>query len=400
MSSANGPKQIGDALGDSLDRLKIGIAKRHREKVEAAARPGETFAQAESRLRAEDAAKEREVAQEKERAQSAAIAAGRQREDAAKAASSMRKPPEGDAQSDFFVPLLYDVATKDSRSIMDVAVFRLSKKDKRANETIRYTRPDGYVEVVSGEAGMASVWDYDIVLMAISHLTDAMNLYRQGRGEKPTRIFRPHVSEILKFCRRSDGGRQYEEIEGALKRLSTTFVEVVTTTQAKGKRALRTAKGVGLINGYETVSYADNGRLTSVSIEVPQWLYNEVVEVKSPAVLTVHPEYFLIEPGIGRFLYRLARRAAGKARARWTFKLIYERSGSVGTFKEFCRILRKLIASNDLPEYTLAEVLGKSGPLLVMTHRDALPDELPELPDDDDGADGNDVGDDVALPSA
>lgn len=400
MSSANGPKQIGDALGGSLARLQAGIAERHRKRVEAAARPGESFAQAESRLRAEDAAKEREAAQEKERAQSAAIAAGRQREDAAKAASSMRKPPEGDAQSDFFVPLLYDVATKDSRSIMDVAVFRLSKKDKRANETIRYERADGYVEVVSGEAGMASVWDYDIVLMAISHLTDAMNLYRQGRGEKPSRIFRPHVSEILKFCRRSDGGRQYEEIEGALKRLSTTFVEVVTTTQAKGKRALRTAKGVGLINGYETVSYADNGRLTSVSIEVPQWLYNEVVEVKSPAVLTVHPEYFLIEPGIGRFLYRLARRAAGKARARWTFKLIYERSGSVGAFKEFCRILRKLIASNDLPEYTLAEVLGKSGPLLVMTHRDALPDELPELPEDDDGADGDDVGDDVALPRA
>ena len=114
MSSTNGPKQIGDTLGDSLDRLKIGIAKRHREKVEAAARPGESFAQAESRLRAEDAAKEREAAQEKERAQSAAIAAGRQREDAARAAApSMRKPPEGDAQSDFFVPLLYDVATKD-----------------------------------------------------------------------------------------------------------------------------------------------------------------------------------------------------------------------------------------------------------------------------------------------
>ncbi|WP_265298256.1 replication initiator protein A [Verminephrobacter eiseniae] len=98
----------------------------------------------------------------------------------------------------------------------------------------------------SSEAGMASVWDYDIVLMAISHLTDAMNRYREGRGEKPSRIFWPHVSEILKFCRRSDGGRQYEEIEGALKRLGTTFVEMVT--QAKGKRALRTAKGVGLIN--------------------------------------------------------------------------------------------------------------------------------------------------------
>lgn len=358
------------------------IRAARRKAVEAQARPGETFEQAEQRfLHGND--------------RPAGTPSNGQK---TAASGTLRKPPEGDAQSDFFVPLLYDVATKDSRSIMDVAVFRLSKKDKRANETIRYKRSDGYVEVVSGEAGMASVWDYDIVLMAISHLTDAMNLYRQGRGEKPSRIFRPHVSEILKFCRRSDGGRQYEEIEGALKRLSTTFVEVVTTTQAKGKRALRTAKGVGLINGYETVSYADNGRLTSVSIEVPQWLYNEVVEVKSPAVLTVHPEYFLIEPGIGRFLYRLARRAAGKARARWTFKLIYERSGSVGTFKEFCRILRKLIASNDLPEYTLAEALGKSGPLLVMTHRDALPDELPELPEDDDGAGGDDVGDDPALP--
>jgi plasmid replication initiation protein len=370
-----GVKPVSGSTDPTVARSVEARAKR-RKLIEAQARPGETFEQAERRYMS------------------------RYDPPADTSGGTLRKPPEGDAQSDFFVPLLYDVATKDSRSIMDVAVFRLSKKDKRANETIRYERADGYVEVVSGEAGMASVWDYDIVLMAISHLTDAMNLYRQGRGEKPSRIFRPHVSEILKFCRRSDGGRQYEEIEGALKRLSTTFVEVVTTTQAKGKRALRTAKGVGLINGYETVSYADNGRLTSVSIEVPQWLYNEVVEVKSPAVLTVHPEYFLIEPGIGRFLYRLARRAAGKARARWTFKLIYERSGSVGTFKEFCRILRKLIASNDLPEYTLAEVVGKSGPLLVMTHRDALPDELPELPEDDDGAEGDDVGDDVALPRA
>ena len=310
------------------------------------------------------------------------------------AKSSVHKPPKGGGHPDFFVPSLYDIATKDSRDIMDVAVFRLSKKDKRANETIRYDRPGGYVEVVSGEAGMASVWDYDIVLLAISHLTESMNLYKQGRGEKPSRFFRSDVSEILKFCRRSDGGRQYEEIEGALKRLSTTFVEVVTTTQAKGKRALRTAKGVGLINSYETVSYADNGRLASVSIEVPQWLYTEVVEVKTPVVLTVHPEYFLIDSGIGRFLYRLARRAAGKARAKWTFNLIYERSGSGGTFKKFTFILRKLIASNDLPEYTLAELSGKAGPLLVITHRDAHLDELLEA---DEGEKGNSLGNDADL---
>lgn len=372
------PKVKKEPLPASVTARTEKIRAKRRQLVEAQALPGETFEQAEQRfLHAGDGL---------------ASVSG----DADSSVSNtLRKPPGGDAQADFFVPLLYDVATKDSRSIMDVAVFRLSKKDKRANETIRYERADGYVEVISGEAGMASVWDYDIVLMAISHLNDAMNLHRQGRGEKPSRIFKPHVSEILKFCRRSDGGRQYEEIEGALKRLSTTFVEVVTTTQTKGKRATRTAKGVGLINSYETVSYADNGRLASVSIELPQWVYDEVVEARAPGVLTVHPEYFLIEPGIGRFLYRLARRAAGKARAKWTFKLIYERSGSVGTFKEFCRILRRLIAANDLPEYTLGELSGKTGALLVITHRDAPMDVLTAPLDEGENAEGYDGVDDV-----
>lgn len=42
-------------------------------------------------------------------------------------------------------------------------------------------------------------------------------LYLDGRDEAiPSRIFRPHVSEIIKFCRRSKGGRQYLEIEAAL----------------------------------------------------------------------------------------------------------------------------------------------------------------------------------------
>ena len=49
MSSTNGPKQIGDALGGldgTLARLKAGTEQRHRKRVEAEARPGELFAQA------------------------------------------------------------------------------------------------------------------------------------------------------------------------------------------------------------------------------------------------------------------------------------------------------------------------------------------------------------------
>lgn len=91
------------------------IRAKRRKLVEAQAWPGETFEQA-----------ERRYLHENDRPAGASSSG----QDPA-ASGSLRKPPEGDAQADFFVPSLYDVATKDSRDIMDVAVFRLSK-DKAA----------------------------------------------------------------------------------------------------------------------------------------------------------------------------------------------------------------------------------------------------------------------------
>ena len=373
-----------------LASTKAIVAEKHRKRVEAAAQPGETFAEVENRLKADDAAKERETAQEKARQHAEALAAGRQREegvkDEAKAkapASSMRKPPEGDAQPDFFVPALYDVGGRDSRHIMDVAVFRLGKKDKRAGELIRYELSDGFVEVTAGPYGMASVWDYDIVLMMVSHLTEAMNRYRDGKGEKPGRTFKPNVSDILKFARRGDGSRQVDEVAAALDRLKGTTVK-----SKRGNGNDQETASDGLINNYTILSKTDTGRISSVEIEAPKWIHKQIVEGRQPDVLTVHPDYFLITLGIGRFVYRLARRAAGKSHAQWSFRKLYERSGSTGDFKKFTYTLREMIAANDLPEYTLAERVGKVGPLLVMTHRDALPDELPELPEDDDAEDG------------
>ena len=283
---------------------------------------------------------------------------------------SIRKPPKGDNQADFFIPALYDVGTRDSRSIMDVAVFRLSKRDRRAGEVIRYELTDGYVEVSSGSAGMASIWDYDIVLMAISHLTESMNRFREGKGDKPGRVFRPHVADVLKFCRRSDGGKQKDDLVETCIRLNTTHVAMQRTRKAKNGRVVTISEGEALISRYKVVK-SETGRPEYIEIELADWMYREIAEGKNPDVLTVHPDYFLIDPGIGRFLYRLARRAAGKTEAKWSFKVLYDRSGSAGTFKEFCRILRRIIEANDLPEYTLQEEEGQSGPLMLMKHREA-----------------------------
>lgn len=350
-----GPQHIGQGLEAALARLQAGIKERQRKRVEAGARPGETYEQTEARLRDEDARAKIERQQDKP------------------VPSSIRKPPSGDEQADFFVPGLYDVGGRDSRHIMDVAPFRLSKDQKRAGEVIRYELSDGYVEVKAGPDGMASVWDYDIVLMVVSHMTEAMNRYRDGKGEKPGRTFKPHVSDILKFARRGDGTRQLAEIEAALDRLKGTTIKSVRERKGANGKMMREVEAEGLISRYKVLSRTDTGRISAVEIEAPQWIYQEIVDGKQPDVLSVHPDYFLIAPGIGRFVYRLARRAAGKGTAKWSFRTIYERSGSTGTFKKFCQNLRRIVESNDLPEYELCEEAGQSGPQLVMTYRGTAP---------------------------
>jgi len=288
-----------------------------------------------------------------------------------RAATSLRKKPRGDEQGDFFAPTLYDVGARDNRGVMDVAIFRLSKRDKRANDVIRYELPDGFVEVSSGHYGMASVWDYDIVLMAISHLTDAMNRYRDGKGEKPVQVFRPHIVDVLKFCRKDNGGAQKDAVVGALQRLSTTQVVIERTKAVKGKPVTIT-EGESLISSFKVISSGDSKKVEYVEIKIADWMFQEVTQGTKPDVLTVHPDYFLIDPALGRFLYRLARKAAGKDSATWGFETLYLRSGSEGTQKEFNRMLRKIIQTNDLPEYHLVEEEGQMGPMLVMIHRSAL----------------------------
>jgi len=348
----DGPLPVGS--------LQSRIQKNHaayRKKLEAAALPGESIREVEERL----------LTEEKKTRSHRDFSA---RRTPAVAKKTMPYPLDGERQADCFVPSLSEVSARDSRSMMDVAVFRLSKAEKRAGQMTRHNLSDGYVEVTAGPYGMASVWDYDIVLLLTACLTDGMNRYREGKCEKPGRVIKPRVSDILKFCRRGDGSRQFKEVEGALDRLKGTIIKSVRESQPRnGKRSMREVESEGLIGHYRVTSRTHTGRVASVEIEVPNWLYREVTSATKPDILTVHPDYFLIKSGIGRFVYRLARRAAGKDDAKWAFKTIYERSGSTGTFDKFSENLRTVIARDALPEYSLVEEVGLSGPQLVMKRR-------------------------------
>lgn len=280
----------------------------------------------------------------------------------------LETPLQLDSDEQICISDLCSLSSRDSRIIMDVAVFRLTKKDECINEIIRYDLSDGYVEVRSGAAGMATIWDYDLVIMAISYLTQAMNLFNQGRGPYPGRFFSPTRSQINKFCSRGSGGRQNDSLEHALDRLMTTTIKVVRNSNDSGNMISET-RHESLINSYRTLSRNNNGKLLSVEIELPRWIYTQVTEQSNAGVLQLHPDYFNIRSGIGRFVYRLARRAAGHTNARWSFRMIFERSNSRGSYKKFTQTLRTIIKRNNLPEYGLQEIKGKQGPILEITHR-------------------------------
>ena len=279
---------------------------------------------------------------------------------------SLRPAPANDSQPDFFVPALHDIPVKDGIGLMDIAVFRLSKKQHRKGEIIRYELSDAVVEVVGSGHGMATIYDYDIILMAISHLAEQMKRFRQGRGEKPSNKFRPHSIEILRFCRRGQGGADYARLSQALDRLQGTYIKI----EGKEKNdATRRTGYFPLLAGATIIDRTDSGKIGLLEITIPDWIYEGVVSHNRPEVLTMSPTYFLIKKGLARFIYRLARKAAGERTARYNFKSLHQRSGSTRQFKKFCFDLRQLIRSDDLPDFHLSEEPGKDGPILCMHER-------------------------------
>ena len=337
MSASNSPEGLANQHNRRLDAIKS------RKKSD---RQGDLLGSAEQQPKAAKAPKAKQ---------------------AVKATKAIKEPQ----QPDFFVPMIYDIGTRDIRSLMDVAPFRLSKTKKRVNDIIRYELPDGEVIVSSGIYGMASVFDYDLVLMATSHLTEAMNRFRKGDGEKPSQVFRPHIGDVIKFTKKTEGGNQRGAVVGALERLSTTHVKIQRTRMIKDRMVV-TDEGENLIGPYRTIANAKNGNIEYIEFKVADWLYKEITASVKPDILAVHPDYFESESGYIRFIYRLARKAAGKDMATWGFDLIYQRSGSDTTFKEFSRNLRKVIKENDVPEYDLSEEVGQRGPQLRMVYRKSL----------------------------
>ena len=285
-----------------------------------------------------------------------------------------RPQPIDDDQLMFFVPAVADAPIKDEMNLMDIAPFALGKMKREG--IIRYELKDSVISIEGGaEVGLATAYDYDIFLNMVSHLAEEMRRFRiaEKKGQRPSlpsMTYRPSAAQILKFCRRGTGGKQYVELERALDRLQATRIKI--TNLSGGKR--RETQSFPLIGRYKVVSRTTLDRIELVEIDVPSWVYEGVVKPEgAPSILTLNPDYFLIAKPIARFIYRLARKAAGQGEAFYTMTDLHYRSGTKMPLAKFQKAVETIVANAEfdpIPDYDLVLIRGHDDTVLRMRRRD------------------------------
>ena len=243
---------------------------------------------------------------------------------------------------DPFVIMTGEASPRDQRDLMERPFFSLSKS--RRTRPILYRSGDIEVQVHGlPEHGMATIWDADLLIWAASQIVDAEN-----HGLRTSRRLRFTPYQLLTAIGRSTGATEYRLFKAALRRLQST---VVATTIRQGEHWRR--QQFSWINEWEERS-TRSGRVEGVEIILPDWFYRGVVD--RSLVLTIDPSYFRLTGGIERWLYRVARKHAGRQPGGWVFEMahLHQKSGSLARPSDFALDIRRIVARQPLPGYRLA----------------------------------------------
>ena len=253
-------------------------------------------------------------------------------------ADRSRLLPDRNPVGNFFIADITDWVLKGDRHSMEHPMFSLSKKP---DHRVRHYEHNGtHVTVKPGADGAATIWDKDVLLYCISKLVAALN---EGRQDV-SRVVRLTAHDLLVTTNRTTGGRSYEELKATFERLRGTSIVTDITTNG-----IRQRRGFGLIDNWEIVEKAASGRMLAVEITLNQWFYNAIV---AREVLTLNRDYFRLSGGLERRLYELARKHCGQ-QPKWvvSIALLHKKSGSMGPLKRFREMVKKIAASDLLPDY-------------------------------------------------
>ncbi|AKZ66174.1 replication initiator protein A [Candidatus Palibaumannia cicadellinicola] len=190
--------------------------------------------------------------------------------------------------------------------------------------------------------GIATIFDKDIWIYAISKLQEAMNY---GLIISRTVYFTPY--NFFLTTSRNTSGRSYSELRKTLSRLKGTIIE--TNIFYKDKQEI---VGFGLIDSWRIIKNTEgNFKYGMIEITLPYWLYQSLYKRK---ILKISSDYFKIRKAIDRRIYEIARKHCGNQKEFIiSIEKLYLKTGSTSLLKMFRHNIKQLAKKNNLPEYNI-----------------------------------------------
>lgn len=281
-------------------------------------------------------------------------------------------------QQDLFICDVADAVLKDVMQQMEHPFYSLSKKPVT---TIReYRNGDHWLRITPSVQGLATIYDKDILIYAISQLMAKLNL-----SQEISRRVRINTHEFLVFTNRGTGGKDYRAFVEALERLrGTTITTNIRTGNQEPNPTRELGTGAtdeeqisvfGLIDqGTVRRKQGLDGRLQWVELVLSDWVFNAI---KAKQVLTMSRDYFRLSKPYERRIYEIARKHCGRSKE-WKIglELLKKKMGATSPLKKFRFFINELAENDHLPDY----VVELQGDIVTFSNRLAWWKESDESP--------------------
>jgi len=257
-------------------------------------------------------------------------------------------------QLEIFTVSAVDPPLRDNKDAMEYPFLALQKK---RTKPIEYSSRGIHLSIDSDRRfSIATIWDWDLVIFAASHVNDAIEA---GLSPSPRIRFVPY--DCLRQIGRGTSGRHYRELAQSIRRLRmTTVITNIRDEDGAGEERpfswladYRIPKKYTRLHLTPDAPDGEPDPARPWEVELPPWLYNAILRQRE--ILAVHPDYFKLTGGLERWLYRLARKAVpDKAEVPaipFRMETLHLRSGSTRPLRNFARRIRKMAGSQPLPEY-------------------------------------------------
>ena len=260
------------------------------------------------------------------------------------------------------------------RDVIDLMEFPFLALSKNRRNPIIYESLDGTKKIkITRHTGhfLASIYDWDIILVVAGKIQEILN----SSSDLPSRKIIIPRHELLKALHKQDGKKERKDLEKSLSRLQMTGIN--TTVNNKDYRH---REGFGFIDSWGYLERKNDREMRTIRITLSDWLYELCCAQGS--LLKSDGSYFALTSGLKKFLYRTARKHAGKNRNGWsfTFEELYEKSGSEREFKKFKSDLKLAIIENDIPEYII-KIIQKNNKQVVFFNNISNIDKINQIID-------------------